>query len=241
MKQKNGTKYLPEFRLLVTGTSDNDLAAENVAEYGTCVVHHKLSYSPPYESFEGLKQLQIKLRRSPAALGRKVIAAIDISDWAEHLNEEYFLSSVKYFHDRRNRMSYIFTVGDCTGDTVNKIFLTLRCYMRGEIIYDKTFTDTAELWAYIESRAAQSDAAMLTAELLMKDEMKQLRSYPAVNSLCFEMRETSATGVIGLSDVAKYLNSEYALPRLINCKLSDEYAAKAIERIRLTAEKDSVA
>ena len=232
MNKKKNDVIRPEFTLLITGSANNDFAAERIAAGNICVVHHKLAYTVPYAKFEELRKFQLKVRHSPCSVGKKICAAIDISEWIGHENEEFFIASVKYFHDHCDRMSFVFTVGECDLAKVQAMYLKLRMYMRGTVKVDETFLKADALAAYIVSEQAETDAAALLAQVLMTPQMKPLRTYPAVDSICSDIRDMSGSDRIEITDVTDYLMSENSLMYLIRKDVSLRYAGKAAEKSR---------
>ena len=228
-----------DFILLITGSRDNDEAAELAAAPDRPVIHHKLSYVPVYEKFEELKKFQLKVRNSAGAFGKRICAAIDISEWIGHENEEYFVISMKYFHDRRSRMDFIFTVGECNEESTRPLFFALRCYMKGETVTDDTFLCADRLSEYIMSRGSDSDSAQLLGRMLMLDEMSVMRTYPAVNSMCAEMLSMSGSGVIGLRETSLYLISESSLPSLACRQTAEVFSSEAYALLTEKSEKSA--
>lgn len=213
-----------DFTLLITGSDDNDIAAEMLAGSGRTVIHQKLCYTPMYQDFMELKKLQLKLRSSAAAMGRKVCAVLDISEWIGHEKEDYFTIMLKYLHDKRDRMSYVFTVGKADEKQAMDIFFRLRCFLSGTMKKDETLLDGAALTEYLEGQCVERDAAGVLSELLMKEEMKQMRSLPVINSICREMRISSRTGRVSLLTVRKYLEGSQNIVSLISEEICAEYA-----------------
>lgn len=228
-----------EFALIVTGSANNDTVAERVAAGVAGIVHHKLTYVPVYGEFNQIRKFQLKVRRSPYAMGRKICAAIDISDWIGHETEEYFVASVKYFHDHSDRMSFVFTVSEGKKADIQNMYVMLRMYMHGTMSIDETFLNVGALAEYIETRSAESDAAMLLAEVLMNDSMKPLRTYPVIKSICSDIAELSSADKISVDDVKKYLSSESSLMYLINKDISLEYAERTEKDTGKTGSSDA--
>ncbi|MBO6303132.1 MAG: hypothetical protein J6N15_11920 [Ruminiclostridium sp.] len=228
-----------EFVLVITGSANNDTVAERVAAGVAGIVHHKLTYVPVYGEFDQIRKLQLKVRRSPYAMGRRICAAIDISEWIGHEEEDYFVAAVKYFHDHSDRMSYVFTAGEGKKTELKKMYVMLRTYMHGTMSIDETFMNVEALAKYIESRSAESDAAMLLAEVLMRDEMKSLRTYPVIKSICSDISELSSADKISVDDVKTYLSSENSLMYLINENLSLEYAKRTEKDTGKTGSSDA--
>ena len=214
------------FILLVTGSEDNDAAAKRAADTALDTINCKLSYVPPYESFEDIKTLQLRLFDSPYIKGRNICCVLDISEWIGHENEEYFAVLLKYFHDHRSRLEYIFTVGCCSEDDAKQLYFRLRCYLRGSIATDLTFIKTGSLCGYIESKNIARKAARVLAEMIMSEEMKPMRSYPTIDMMCDELREYSGCGtdMISPAAVREYLLDCDSLPAVVNSGCAAAFA-----------------
>lgn len=224
-------KYIEEkkdFILLITGSADNDYAAERAADPDLEIVHHKLCYVPVYSEFKELKHLQIKLRQSDYSFGRKVCCAIDISEWIGHEDDEFFIITLKYLHDHRSGVDYIFTVGEHSKNDVRKLFFKLSCYMSGMIYTDKTFMSRESLGGLIETYGIERNAAQLLSELVMSDKMDELRTYPVVKMMCDEICAYAGSGELaGLKELALYLDKTGSLPSILNSDLASDYSGKA--------------
>lgn len=218
-------EYNNDFILLITGSPDNDAAAEIAAD--SSVVHHKLAYTPVYGDFDQLKKFQIKLRNSPASIGKRVYAAIDVSEWIGHEEEDYFTIALKFFHDKRSRIRYIFTVGANDENKVKKLFFKLRCYLGGKTVIDDTFMNTASLAKYIASQCVERKTAEIIADMIMSKDAEMLRTYPAVNSMCREMRLSAGGTSVTASVAGDYLSDCNSLPSIISKAMAEEYAERA--------------
>lgn len=222
------TEYDNNFILLITGSPDNDGAAKNIAG-NSAVVYHKLAYTPVYEDFDQLKKFQIKLHNSPALIGKTVHAAIDISEWIGHEDEDYFTVALKFFHDKRSRIRYIFTVGANDESKVSKLFFKLRCYLGGKTVIDDTFMNKESLAKYISSQCVESKTAEIIADMVMSKDAEMLRTYPAVNSICREMRLLAGGTSVTASTAGDYLSDSNSLPSIISKAMAEEYAERAYE------------
>ena len=224
-------KYIEEkkdFILLITGSTDNDYAAERAADPTIEVVHHKLFYVPMYGDFSELMYLQEKLRGSEYGLGRRVCCAIDISEWIGHEDEEYFIVSLKYLHDHRDGIDYIFTVSEYGEADVKKLYFKLSCYMSGMIFMDKTFMSAASLSGLIESYGIARSAAQLMSELIMLEEMSELRSYPVVRMMCSEICSYSENEEpAGMKELSLYLDKTGSLPSILDSDITEKYSEEA--------------
>ena len=229
---KGGIAAMPKtirnnFILLITEVPDNDRAAETTAPAGQEIMYYKLRYSLPYSDFGGLRTMQVKLRRTAYGKGKRVTAVIDLSEWLGHENDEYLDITMKFLHDKRSRMDYIFTVGDASAEKTEKLMRSARKYMRGIVVRDDTFNNTEKLAAYIGSRFAEPAAAQLLAEMLRKPRMRELLGYTTVDAMCEEILSRSPIGVIRSTDVSAYLRYEYSMPYIADKTTALEYAERS--------------
>ena len=181
-------KERKDFTLLITGSRDNDRAAEIAAAPGMETVHCKFSYAPMYEKYGEIKKFQLKLRDTDYTRGRRICCAADLSEWVGHENEELFTVTLKYFHDHRSRFDYIFTVGEHTEDEVREMYFRMRCFMSGRILRDSSFLETGALINCIRGKGISGEVAALLSEMIMDDSMEALRAYPTVDIMCSELR-----------------------------------------------------
>lgn len=213
-----------DFVLLITNSADNDYAAERTANAGRSVIHHKLCYTPVYKDFDELRKIQLKLKDHISFSGKKICAIIDISEWAGHEDEEYFIITLKFFHDMRRRMRYVFTVGSLNEQEAALLYIRLRCYLNGVIEYDRTLVDKGRLSCYLEAQCVEARAAKLLADMLMREEMTPLRTIPIINSMCRDLRIRSQRGTVCPQDIADYLTEHTSLPALISAETAEKYA-----------------
>ena len=215
-----------DFTLLITGSVDNDAAAERAANAGKAVIRHKLCYVPVYQDFSELKKIQVKLRNSVAAFGKKIAAVIDVSEWIGHENEEYFTITLKYLHDMRMRMRYVFTVSDATEKDVLPIFIKIRCFLNGTMEIDRTLTETKELSSYLVNQCICKETASLLAEMLMREETKNIKTIPIIDNMCHEMRSESTNGKVELADMKRFLDDNQSLINIVCRNLGEEYSER---------------
>ena len=230
--QKGGITIMPKtirsnFILLITEVPDNDRAAKMAAPAGQEIVFFKMNYTLPYSEFREIRSLQVKLQRSCYGRGKRVTTVIDLSEWIGRESDEYFDIVMKFLHDKRGGMDYIFTVGDASEEKAAGLMRTARKYMRGAVVRNDTFTSAEKLAEYIGSRYAEPDAAQLLAEMLRKPKMRDLLSYSAVDLMCEEMLSQSPVGVIRAFDAANYLRSDCSMPYITDRFTALEYAQKA--------------
>ncbi len=213
-----------DFVLLITNSADNDAIAERTANAGRSVIHHKLCYVPIYKDFDEIRNIQLKLKGHIPFSNKKLCAIIDISEWVGHENDEYFEITLKYLHDMCCRMRYVFTVGKADEKEVLPLFLKLRCYLDGVIENDRTLTDIRKLSSYLVSQCIEEKSAGILSQMIMRDELEQLRTIPIINSICRDLRLLSKSGKATAEDISVYLSDPCSLPALVSANTAKEYA-----------------
>lgn len=232
INRKDKTTMKNNFLLLITGINETDRSAKDISPQGQDIVFCKAEHARPFDRFCAIRELQLRLRDSAYAKGKRVTAVIDLSDWIDHENEEYLDIFMKFLCDKRRRIDYIFTVGDASAERAKKLMKAARPYMRGAVFTDDTFMDTEKLTGYISSKPADEKAAALLAKMLKEPKMRSLLSYRSVDDMCLEILESSPVGVIRASDVSEYLRSEFSMPYITDKTVSLEFAEQADKLVR---------
>ncbi len=210
-----------DFTLLITGSENNENAASGLVPAGREIVCFRPAYVPPYGEFRQIKKLQARLGASGYMKGRTVGCILDLSEWIGHENEEYFILLLKYLHDHRSRISFVFTAGANTEEQTKQLYFRLRCYLRGSIAADMTFLNPGTLCGYIESKGFAHAAAGILAELIMSDGMSDLRSYPMLDMICGELREfCECEGTVDEKMTLGYLNNPDSLPHILDARIT---------------------
>lgn len=233
-KDKNTMKN--NFLLLITGINETDRSAKDINPQGQDIVFCKAEHARPCDSFNAIRELQLRLRDSDYAKGKRVTAVIDLSEWIGHENEEYLDILMKFLCDKRKRIDYIFTVGNASADRAEKLMKAARPYMRGAVFTDDTFMSIEKLAGYISLKPTEEKAAALLAKMLKEPKMNSLLSYRSVDDMCLEMLESSPVGIIRAVDVSEYLRSQFSMPFITDKTVSLEYSELAD---KLTPDKES--
>ena len=130
--KRESSAQMNDYTLLITHKRDNDCAARKLVDGGE-VVFFKLNYVPLYEKFEELKKLQIRTKTADLFGQGKTCIVIDISDWVGHENEQFFIVTMKYFHDHCYKWAYVFTVEDYSLSKVESMIDVINCYLKGTV------------------------------------------------------------------------------------------------------------
>jgi len=118
--------------ILLLGVPDND---KEIFDYiadkeSLCIT--KLSYVLPYENFYELKAFQLRTN-ARAFKPRYTYVAIDLSEWLEHEEDEYFEISLKFFHDCSD-FNYIFFIREnYSTKEIESMYRKVSKYMKGSI------------------------------------------------------------------------------------------------------------
>jgi hypothetical protein len=194
-----------DFILLVTGVSNNDEAVKYLLGGNAQVVSFKMRYTPPYEKFKELKSFQLKTKYRPFK-PRCEYAAVDISEWVGHEEEEYFETAMKFFHDH-NDVKYVFTVGNSSKEAIQALYIKASLYMRGRITEDKTLTQSNELGKHILANyRIDEQSASLLADLFVKS--SRLHGYAMLNMMMRELQEQCNDKRITMTALSRCVSRE---------------------------------
>ena len=168
--------------------SGRDAAPETLAELsgGGRMLETTLPYTPPYENFRGIRELQLAVRRMGAFPPETL--AIDVTEWLGHEEEEFFEITAMYLPDHRSLWNFVFLAREHSLSECVSAFFLLRTFLAGEIREDTSFASQEALAACLRARAAITpDAANKLAGMLIAPEARLLRSYPRLDTLLAEM------------------------------------------------------
>ena len=193
--------------------SGRDAARETLDDLagGERILEFVLPWTPPYEPFEGIRELQLAARRmGPFPAGCLVL---DLTEWIGREEEEYFEIAVMYLHDHRHLWNYIFLIREREARGCAALFRTLRAFLTGELREDRTFADRETLAAALRDRyLIDRGAADRLSSLLMRPDARMLRSYPRLNAL---MEELAREGAVTEDRIAKALRDPASALHLI--------------------------
>ena len=179
---------MPEKSFTLLALSGRDAARETLGALakGGKTLEFALNYTPPYEDFRGIRELQLAVRRMGAFPPEVLV--IDITEWIGHEEEEYFEITAMYLHDHRDLWDLVFLVREHSAVECTMLFFTLRAFLEGQMTEDRTFADRETLAAYLtERQSVEPAAADRLAGILMSPGAGMLRSYPRVNALLEEL------------------------------------------------------
>ena len=141
MKKENGFAFIVSERSL----SDSDVRRywEETNGDGMEMLVYKFSYSPPYEKNSMfLKKFQYRSAYRPFRddTKKRKIAAINMTEWIGHEQEEKLEIFTKFLHDYRSffDFEYVFVVENIDRQGARDMFCSVSKYLgRGRIFEDK--------------------------------------------------------------------------------------------------------
>lgn len=205
-----------DFVLLVTEATDDSV----IFEASEKPMLHKLNYTMPFNEFWGIKDIQLAVRSFDPFNEGEIVLAIDVSDWAGHEEEEYFISTVRFLYDHKEKWKYLFVLRGASEEAVFDMFLTIRQYMSGRIHKDEKWESEEKLAEYLEKCEMFTPvAADVFGKLVMLEKFDKCRSEAFIHMVAEEIRENSGVKRIGTKEFFDYAESPHGVIRLL---ISDE-------------------
>lgn len=220
-------KKTKSFVLMVTGVADNEPTVKRLIG-GDDFISYKLQYVPPYADFDGIKAFQIESRYKPFEHSNKAFkyAAIDVSEWVGHEQEEYIQCFFKFLHDYDGffDFKYIFTIGKLK-DWKSMYLLAGKYLEKGEVICDRTLVDTKYMSAYISDEyKVSSRASSILAELFIEEE---INSYAEIETIMNDIRRHSGREKIDIKDIHSVAQNKHSK---IYYMYGNEFNKKALDK-----------
>ena len=153
--------------LIVTPASD--ISCQRLEQLlpglGTPVVF-RLRYTPPYETFHGIRRIQLLMQRTAAHEVQPALV-IDVSEWTDHTSEEYFDVTLRFLSDHPGYHSH-FLMERTSDKRMQTMKEALNLYFRAGIAEDRCFDSPVEMRKYLSdsfdiSPAAAAEVAKLLA------------------------------------------------------------------------------
>lgn len=153
--------------LIVTPASD--ISCQRLEQFlpglGTPVVF-RLRYTPPYETFHGIRRIQLLMQRGAAHEVQPALV-VDVNEWLDHTSEEYFDVTLRFLSDHPGY--HPFFLMERTSDRRQQTMKeALNLYFRAGIAEDRCFDSPVEMRKYLSdsfdiSPAAAAEVAKLLA------------------------------------------------------------------------------
>ncbi len=179
---------MPDNPFTLLALSGRDASRETIGQLADSgkVLDYSLVYTPPYEAFAGIRELQLAVRRMGPFPPETLV--IDLTEWVGHEEEEYFEVTAMFLHDHRSLWNYAFLAREHSMEDCAMLYFTLRSFLEGRMIEDRTFADRDSLSFYLTvHHPINKDAADTLAGILLSPQARMLRSYPRVDALLSEL------------------------------------------------------
>lgn len=211
---------------LVTGMTENerfvrDLAGTpairryTVSEDMDNLVYYKLAYTPPYESFEGLRRLYLLLMDAAGLQAQyRGVLALDLSEWLDHPREDYLHIAFKYLHDHRRDWKLLFVAGAADTGQLQPLVQTAALYLRPQLWQLCLFRDLPVLEHYIAARLSITPEAC-TALAGLCSRLTPLHSCAVLEQVLQELQDLAGERVTRRI-LQRYLKEETSLVAILN-------------------------
>ncbi|MBQ7929578.1 MAG: hypothetical protein IJ334_00960 [Clostridia bacterium] len=153
--------------LIVTPASDISCQRleQLLSGLGTPVVF-RLRYTPPYETFHGIRRIQLLLQRTAAHEVQPALV-VDVSEWTDHTSEEYFDVTLRFLSDHPGYHTF-FLMERTSDRRQQNMKEAIDLYFRAGITEDRCFDSPVEMRKYLTdtfdvSPAAAAEIARLLA------------------------------------------------------------------------------
>lgn len=202
---------------------------EDFAGKSPCV-YYKMPYIPPYETFQELRRLILRVRENTGLRAHfRGVVAIEVTEWLGHEEEEYFTVLLKYLYDHRDLWQAALVLHPGTTTQTQQFIASCARYITPKLIDASLFSCPDRLREVIcrengrQGRIITRDAAQRLAEGLGKSEFKHVQSLTFIRRTAAEVGNSSHGGIITLDVVEEYLTDPHSLLAMIAGKtLSDE-------------------
>lgn len=214
---------------------------EDFAGKSPCV-YYKMPYIPPYETFQELRRLILRIRENTGLRAHfRGVVAIEVTEWLGHEEEDYFTVLLKYLYDHRDLWQAALVLNPGTTTQTQQFIVSCARYITPKLIDASLFSCPDRLQEVIcreygrQGRIISRDAAQRLAEVLGESEFKHVQSLTFIRRTAAEVGNSSHGGIITLDIVEEYLTDPHSLIAMIAGKtLSDERRkANAAEQLQL--------
>ena len=162
-----------------------------LAEEKGIPILYRFDYCPPYtapKDFRGIKDLQLQVQRKNVFC-QDCRIFLDVTEWLGHEQEELFQVTMKYLHDKTGDWSYTFIVRSEEEEKIQRMYLAIRCYMKGTLEMDKRCRDKRHLQKYLENTwLFDEEAAAFMASFLFESRVRQVRSDTFLRAVVAEIQ-----------------------------------------------------
>lgn len=194
-------------------------------------IYFKMPYIPPYETFQELRQLILRIRESTGLRAHfQGVVAIEVTEWLGHEREEYFTVLLKYLYDHRDLWQAAFVLYSGTMAQTQRFLSACAGYITPRLFNAELFSHPDRLREMIsrecrrQRKIITQEAAEVLAEAIADTQFRYTRSLTLIERSVEELGDGSRNGEIITGDaVREYLANPYSMLAMIAGKtLSDE-------------------
>ncbi len=172
----------------------------------------RLTYVPPYERFDGIRQIQLAVREKVQFSDDGITVSIDFSEWIGHEKEEYFTSLIRFLYDHRNKWKYAFILEKAQEWQYRKMYIAIRTYLQGEIFINDRWSELKDLEAHLkECLPLDSNASKVLAKLLLTAVPEDYRNDDFLRALVNEINMDKSARTITIRHLQKYAEESDSL------------------------------
>ena len=100
-------------------------------------IFYKYDHVLPYDKLDGLRRYILSVKDKTGFRNRfKGYIALDLSEWADHVDEDYFKILIMYLADHSDGIHYVLFFGARDAASKEQILEVLRQYIRVKIVDD---------------------------------------------------------------------------------------------------------
>lgn len=186
-------------------------------------VYFRLRYAAPYEPFEELRQLILRVRDATGLRAHyRGIVALEASEWLGHEQEEYFTVVLKYLYDHSCWWQPVMLLSDGAQHRVRRFLAACAAYMTPRLVRMPVFADAAQLENMVQEAAVREgitlhrEAGKTLARALMSPRLAAGRNGHLIRRVVQQLSDSiGPDGEITLTQVEMYLRDPDALPVLL--------------------------
>ena len=211
---------------LITEMNDNDQALQTISneiyannpklfDGDSIYLYYKMKYVPPYEKFNELRHLILKIKNSTGLRYEfKGIIAIDLFEFINHEDDEYFEIILKFLYDHKHIWHYIFTFQNAGVEKIKPIFEKTIHFFKTAIIDRCLFNHKDELNTYLKTtfdyyNAKYNNSAIdMLTDIFFDKKTKNIKSYEKINMIVRDIIENSPNMSITAQTLIRNINEE---------------------------------
>ena len=155
---------------------------------------YRLRYVPPYDSFNEIKKIQLLAHRKARENAQSTLV-IDVTEWGDHTDEEYFVTTLRFLFDYADTYQPQFLITSTSEKQIQRMLGQLNCYFTVQCVRDLCFEDISQTRKYLTEhcRIAEETAMNMARQIIRTDFP---HSYMHLNNLVDELNSASKGGKI---------------------------------------------